>query len=866
VASDATLTLSALGAFQDTQQYFGNVPPIRVQVVAGLFKFAPEEGFDFSRRQLVLVYSLSGLFSNGRVLSLIPADDLMTVALQNATSLEPTGGRFAVAAGNFRGYLPDSEPLWSLLIGAWHDDGTYGLKAFMFDASGTVQPVGQQSLGSPQSPDSAKARLPVVAYDADGDTLYLGAPVHFTLTDLVRTDFIVQEPPKHLAYINGRVRNISRRPDFYVELKDSEGATFSTKSTDTSDWNFGGSLELSSKSTIKGSGDIGLVKVEAEASVAASAKVSYDYDEHQSSYNSSYVERTLTFTGQTNDDDYLVSQIQLFDIWRYRLYGLNASTATGKPINTFYDIVLPGPALEARGGGRVFDWYQPVHENGNILSYPRLTDKTSRPRDLGCFTLTFTSEDCTSDNGVIAPLVPPQLLHYDGTSVDIGLKFTRESGAGATRQYTQTLGGSLDLRVSAKAGASYFGVGGEVETAVNASINASNSWGNLSSSQNTTSESTGITLRKPDNGDITKAYPFAPLVYIARDGTFKVTHAVGELNFDDSWWQDTYGRKPDPALNLPNRFIKSGGTWEPNKRLSRKQLRGFFYCLPSSNQSAPCTPLTSQPVDGDRVRLLVQVYNYSTAKLAQKVWVRFEAVQYNTNTNREIGHRMRLGETTLAQILPRQMRAASLNWDTTGFGPASGRGRVTYRIYVVLDPKNTIKEIYETEPAGGFDPGQNNEGWGPTLTVAAPATARMVQQTPGSRRAAATGDLDSATVQVEAVAALDALSGELSEGLVYARRGEPLQVRVHLRSTDSDLSAYHLLVFAAGELLPRDRQGEVIAGLTVPGVDAIEGAYVWLEWIPTTLGDTELRAVLAEAFNTRRPLQDQPTLTVRVIE
>jgi hypothetical protein len=78
----------------------------------------------------------------------------------------------------------------------------------------------------------------------------------------------------------------------------------------------------------------------------------------------------------------LVAQLQTFDVWRYRAFGISPTDAQGQPLNGFYELVLPGPTVEARGGGLNFDWYQPLHENGNILSYPTLMNKAFTPSDL----------------------------------------------------------------------------------------------------------------------------------------------------------------------------------------------------------------------------------------------------------------------------------------------------------------------------------------------------------------------------------------------------------------------------------------------------------------------------------------------------
>ena len=858
--TDGQLAVRHRGSYREPYQFFlPGVPSVRIQAVAGLFKFAPADGFDFSRRQLALVFPPPSPFGGSadstlRVLPLEPEDDLSTAQVMSCPKAPgvigpplqtsfggPSGNRFAVAAGNFQGYVEGRSPLWNLMLSGWNADGALQLTRVNFESPGCVAQSGSpQTVAAPVLPVLGGARPALVAYDHDGDSLYVGAPVHFTLTDLARTDFIIQEPPKHLAYVGGRIRNVSRRGDFFVELRDSQSASFATRSTNKTDFGFGTAVEISAKDTVSSSGNIGIAKFEGEVSLEQTARFSYDYDEHREAYNSSYAERTLSFTGQTNADDYLVSQIQLFDIWRYRAYGARIRDRNGDEAHAFLELVFPGPRLEARGGGLTFDWYQPIHENGNILSYPVLTARSSTPPDLGSFRL-------PGGPTLSEPLIPPQLLNYDGTSGEVRLDFTASSGAGSAREYSHTLGASLDIGVSASASAEFSSptgsVGGSSERSVNASLTGDVSWGNLTTNDNTTSESTGITLSKPFNGDATRSYPFAPSVYVARDGTFKVTHTVGGLNGPDSWWQQIYGRKPDPALNLPRRFVQNlNGVWLANRRDSRKRMRGFFACQAIGRPTSPCGELTRVPPDGESVRLQARVYNYSTARTAQDVLVRFFAVPYDSAENREVGPRRRIGQTRVARLSPREMKVAAIDWDTSGFGPATGTGSTAYRIYVVLDPANAIDEIYDTEPRGTIDPGQNNEGWGLVSIAAAERAAGSVAATEAAR--AAVRGLPPSHLAVDAVLARDPRNGALTAEEVVARVGEPLPVRIHVAGNRDDTRVRRLLLLARNNA--GDSEPKVVIGTTVQGVAAAEGAYVWVDWTPQEAGEFDLSAVVAD--------------------
>ena len=45
----------------------------------------------------------------------------------------------------------------------------------------------------------------------------------------------------------------------------------------------------------------------------------------------------------------------------------------------------PGQRSTSRPPGLDLDWYQPLHENGNILSYPAPSNNTFTPPDLGTY-------------------------------------------------------------------------------------------------------------------------------------------------------------------------------------------------------------------------------------------------------------------------------------------------------------------------------------------------------------------------------------------------------------------------------------------------------------------------------------------------
>ena len=389
-------------------------------------------------------------------------------------------------------------------------------------------------------------------------------------------------------------------------------------------------------------------------------------------------------------------------------------------------------------GGLNFDWYQPAHENGNILSYPPVTSQTFTPSDLGPFTLPDGTE-------VTDLLVPASLLGWDGTSGTIALTFSQQSGGGGTRSSSHKFQSSLDVKVAVTAKAAFFGSKEEASASYGFNVHGGFNIASLDTTDSTTNTSTGITLnRAPGNSN--QAYTFAPVFYYTQDGTIKAAHAVDVLGSASgrSFWVNHYGQKPDPALNLPLRFTitnLSSNTWGPNPDSSRKQLRGFFLRQPTLN---PATNdydyLSAASTAGDTVRIEVNVYNYSVSQRFSNCLVRFYAVPYDSTTDRESASRTQIGETVVS-LNPLDMTPAVLEWDTTGFGPTQSGDLSSYRIYVVLDPENEIDEIYETDTTGfgansstcadpvssgtaSCNPGQNNEGWG-LISIAAPDTVSL---------------------------------------------------------------------------------------------------------------------------------------------
>ena len=272
----------------------------------------------------------------------------------------------------------------------------------------------------------------------------------------------------------------------------------------------------------------------AKLSLEEDVKVSYDYNQNKENYNSNYSERTITQTEQTDHDDKLLGRTQTLDIWRYRVYGQAGTDPNGQPSNVFYEVVLPGPTLTFDSGGQNLDWYQPTHENGNILSYPQPSAGTFTPPDLGSHKepcpSTPPGPNCNPDGTITisAPMIPAQQIFFDGTSGSLAYDYTNTTGSGTTFSYSHTLSESADVKYSSKVQIGSADEGEQSKFSVDVNLHNSNSWGNTTTSDSTTTSDTGLTLNR-SSGDGTQAYAFYPVFYTTQDGTIKVSHAVEVL-------------------------------------------------------------------------------------------------------------------------------------------------------------------------------------------------------------------------------------------------------------------------------------------------------------------------------------------------
>jgi len=523
-------------------------------------------------------------------------------------------------------------------------------------------------------------KVVVAAGDFDNDGVVLGEPVHWVIQDHLDFSAVIAEPPKHIDYIKDNTDNL-------CELNVSRNSTFSTKYEDKTETDIettdksGTDYDWGVQTEVEIERDFGIPKFgEVKAKIEASA--GYDYSKNKESWNSVYQSIEVGKELKALNDDYLVYRSKNIHVWRYPVIGETLVKADDcdqqdencKEGQLYIQMTFPSDKGTYNIEGRTVEWYQPVHESGNIFSYP--WDK-SQIENLG-------------DNKTV-----PNTFATGGNEATFYIDWTNAGTDGVEV--------STEKKVNVDASVS---LGGEIlkaETKVTVKGHYDHTWSSLHTSETTNSQSHGISVFKcPLDGNY--AYQFSPFIYEnSKLGVLQVDFTVDPLaTTARGWWDLNYNNQlPDLALNLPYRWNSSDGLdWEFNEGgLNLQKMKGLFF-LDSDEK-----PFGFSIEEGEPVTIKARVYNYSFVDV-DDVDVKIEA-QVSTD-NKDWGDRFEVGTASIPSILGFQNSSNKANWKyaETTFDTTGKAGKY-YRFWVTVDPDNTIPEIT------GHDTGEkyaNNEG------------------------------------------------------------------------------------------------------------------------------------------------------------
>jgi hypothetical protein len=743
--TDEDLNLDKRGSWHPSQAFDFYQGCVRgAGITSGLFKYNPAAGFTTARRQIAMsCISWQGSFYLN--VMTFEVNDNFTPTIADNLLLHPqlpptfhSTDRTSIpkiTAGNFKGI--DTETVTEQIAVSYADDRQPVFA--VFDVSEALKLSlkyhGAFNPGHSDTSDQEFMSVPIVAADRDGNGFYLGAPIHLKIPSLLRANYVVQEPPKHLDYLpddndNWQVVRVSRDREFYSSFEDTDGESLVTTHQDRTNFDIGGSEKASAKETIKT--DVGLFKVTVTSK--QSEKLAYDYDSETTKLNGTYNSVQGSAQYNADRDDYVQIQYKVMDVWRYPIYGLK----TQEKKNGFYEVVMPGPTIETLDawGLDLADYYQPLHENGNILSYPQISDENF-PEDLGSFTVDGEDiQSAMSKNDAVET--------WGSGSGKRSVEWEKDSWATETKSHTHKLNFNADFQLGFRAVANEVFEKEKLYEKVDLSFHVNKSWSEKDFSKNSMSSTKGISLFFPSNGDSDQAYNFKPVVYSTTDGTLKLAYAVDVTGSTQGiWWQRHYHGQPDLALNLPQRFhwVSSDqnpdylGTWYVGKdRQARSRMRRLFL-LHNEPKTEDTERLfvASAPTAGDVIYVLTTVYNYSLdTATGMPTKVRFSYAEYDPDLKDRAPILTTIGEVVLDSLGPLEHRDVYVKWDTTGLGGETPDTGQAYVIYVTVDPNNEVQnEIHElyvmdqSPPPGpcptkdgdsapcGIFCGSNNQGYWP---------------------------------------------------------------------------------------------------------------------------------------------------------
>jgi hypothetical protein len=609
------------------------------------------------------------------------------------TNADPGAGAFDIAIGNFDGEkdIPNEVVVaYSTLMDSDLSGNNYwpAIGFMTFDVNLSLELVDQKFhwynvdhtyVGVT---DGWSPRVVIAAGDFDNDSVILGTPDHWVIEGHQDFSAILAEPPKHIDYMKDIKEdltelNVSRyggapnttELSWYTEFTDCNKTAIETTDKSTFDSNFavGFGLDISRKFKIP---LIETIKVKVKAGAE------WSWNKHREAWNNKYQSTTVGVDLQALNDDYLVYRSKDIHIWRYPVIGETAqSEDSGEEGQVYIQMTFPSDAKTHTLEGATVEWYQPPHENGNLLSYPW---DQKHIESLGDIKTVIGDYSTGGDAG--SYYIEWDTEEEDGTEISSSKKV------------------ATDDSISAEGKIFNF------KTKLSLKFHYDKTMGQLKTSVTTNSKSKGISIYKCPL-EVNYAYHFTPLIYEnSKLGVLQVGHTVDLLDTTAiSWWKTNYNNLPDLALNLPYRWNSENHVdWTFNQGgMNLQSMKGLFLLDEQGKQFGQSIE------EGQQVTVRARIYNYSLVDLTQPVVVSIEAQASTDNDN--WGEPFEVGRVEINELLGFQNSADKANWkyaevtfDTTG------KAGQYYRFWVTVDPDDTITEVT------GHDNGdyyENNTGY-----------------------------------------------------------------------------------------------------------------------------------------------------------
>ena len=590
------------------------------------------------------------------------------------------------------------------------------------------------SIGGPPDPDNLNW---LSSGDLQGRSARLGPPSIVRVSSHSQPSVILGAPPMHVDYIlpdsatgnAWEVVNFTAGPNTY-NSNYTMSQTTSNQSADTSRTSY------TYATTKEGQLSVGL-KIPYLADIEGSIKKATEEVNENISENYAFTENEFKYDASTTTGfgDQIWYDVSSFNVYFYPVLGItvcpadNPNCSPGEKQPLYVTFSGPVSSGTGPGPGHTTEWYQPVHEPGNIFSYPWNLTQLRLQHSAG-----------------IDLLTGPKFFFTDDSDQVQRLQWSSGSGGEQTAGTTNTH--SYETAYSLSAG-KQFGNFLKVNVSGSLNYNDSTAIGTLNKSTSAVGASQGIAIAKPGTfRDIgLYRYRVEPYIFgrtpppgtvdsvtlpqdIQTIGPLQAAFAANPLDPNaGSWWGSDvspYQQYIDVALNHPMRWSLSTptGTYDelnclptggfrndcmvfndPNpSNLWNSQfywMRGLFVTVGGVNG-----PQRTQATAEEQVTLRARVYNYSFKDMSAGSIIKVQFYRQQINGTTPSGDSVLIAEEATGPLpgfnspnspnLP-NWTTVSTTFDTTGLDN-------TYHIFWVLvwvedSSGNMIAEL----PGHGLD-------------------------------------------------------------------------------------------------------------------------------------------------------------------
>lgn len=552
-------------------------------------------------------------------------------------------------------------------------------------ALATIYDIGANGAGYTLTQTSGVPAVIVAGYtptaavgDLQGRSQRLGAPNKIIVNGHSAPRTAVGMPPMHLdwvvpscsdpQYLNNcttpqQVQILAKPASNYAQMNTEVKNSSQSSSKHTTSYSFSTKEEASAKVSF------GIPFIDS-ISVAIKDAAKQTYDTSVATAQNSYSSVAFDASVRTGFADHIWFDNYRFNIWTYPVTG---QTVCPQSIpNCSADQMLPlqmqfsGPdRIDSYDlDGNLVEWYQPVWEPGNVLSYPWTQAQ-----------LLATLPRSTVVNA-------SDVWAADSSGANASVTWSQGGGQSVSQGGTNTYSNDASISVSAGGSIEGFGISGSASF----DVSKSKATQTLNTSSDVHGSSTGFNVAKTDQG--VADYVFAAQTYILGQtpitGTLQnlplttTVQTSGPLRlaywanpFDSvvggAWWPTAYAL-PDVALNHPQRWTWTTTPEKPNIMTfndvvtSTSPFDQEFYFMRGLYVTPADAPDGSQVVSvpvSQTLLLQARVYNYShvdmnapgLAQPAAAVKVRFYGQLFQSEAGEyPVGGSFLIGEQTLAPI------------------------------------------------------------------------------------------------------------------------------------------------------------------------------------------------------------------------